>query len=759
MRHGHGEKVRNTGITPAGRPERGQPRPQTVVLPLPSKLGPPRTHVGLVPRRALLDALRRSDAPLVLLSAAAGSGKTTALLQWMAGESRPVAWLRLDAADNDPVLLLVYLTAALGGVTSLDPSLGEMLEVAVPPVWERVVPALATAVATAPPFLLVLDDTQHVVNPACWRIVETLLDCLPAGGQIAVATRADPPLPLARLRAAGALAAFGGLELSFDRTETEELLALLDVSLALDDLDALLRATEGWATGLYLAAVAVRGRPVDEWPAVVRGDRREIAGYLLGEVFSTQAPDTQDFLLRTSVVEHLSASLCYAVTGRRDAQAVLARLADENLFVSAEDDRGEWYRYHQLFGELLRAELERREPDAVAGLCRKAGEWCLDKGDVPTGVVYLQQAGDHDRAADVVAASWMRYWSRGQGETVRRMLQSFDDEQILAHPALTLTAGWVYSAIGDQRAARRWMPAACRARLDDSPSPDGAVSLRSSQALLRATLAPDGVLAMRKDAELAARLESHRGSGWYAEAQCHLGTALWLTGVETRGARHLQVAAKEGAAGNQVIEIAALGLLSLISGDQGQWEYARGYARQADERLAELGFGSHRRTLPLLLAQARLLARAGDAALGERAQKIAAIADDMVPVPWMTVLAGVVVGECFLEVGELAAAELWSARGLAVLKTGSDVGILEARLQRLRLGLKGRSRSEPVSPAELRVLELLPTHLSLAQMAERLCVSTNTVKTHSKALYRKLGVSSRAEAVEEARTLGLLQGP
>jgi LuxR family maltose regulon positive regulatory protein len=155
----------------------------------------------------------------------------------------------------------------------------------------------------------------------------------------------------------------------------------------------------------------------------------------------------------------------------------------------------------------------------------------------------------------------------------------------------------------------------------------------------------------------------------------------------------------------------------------------------------------------LLLAQARLLARAGDAALGERAQKIAAIADDMVPVPWMTVLAGVVVGECFLEVGELAAAELWSARGLAVLKTGSDVGILEARLQRLRLGLKGRS------PAELRVLELLPTHLSLAQMAERLCVSTNTVKTHSKALYRKLGVSSRAEAVEEARTLGLLQGP
>jgi LuxR family transcriptional regulator, maltose regulon positive regulatory protein len=586
-----------------------------------------------------------------------------------------------------------------------------------------------------------------------------VLDCLPAGGQVAVSTRVDPPLALARLHAAGVVAAFGGAELAFDRTETEELLELLGVSLAMDHLDALLRSTEGWATGLYLAAAALRGRPGDEPPVVVRGDLREIAGYLLGEVFSTQTPDMQDFLLRTSVVEHLSAPLCHAVTGRHDAQAMLSRLADENLFISAQDDRGQWYRYHHLFGEFLRAELERREPDAVAGLCRRAGEWYLDKGDVPQGVVYLLQGGDAGRAADVVAGAWTHYWERGQSETVRRMLQAFGDEQILAHVALTLTAGWVYSALGDRQAARRWMPAACRARVDDGPSPDGAASLRSSQALLRATLAPDGVARMRQDAELAARLENRPGSNWYAEAQCHLGAALWLSGIETRGVRHLQVAASEGAAVNQTIEIAALGLLSIIAGDQGQWQHAGEYGLRAHERLAELGFGSHRRTLPLQLAQARLLARAGDEALVERAETIATVVDTMVPVPWMTVLAGVIVGECFLEVGELHDADAWSARALAVLKTGADVGILGARLQRLRLGLKGRSQFETISPAELRVLALLPTHLSLHQMAERLCVSTNTVKTHSKALYRKLGVGSRAEAVEEARALGLLQGP
>jgi LuxR family maltose regulon positive regulatory protein len=264
---------------------------------------------------------------------------------------------------------------------------------------------------------------------------------------------------------------------------------------------------------------------------------------------------------------------------------------------------------------------------------------------------------------------------------------------------------------------------------------------------------------MRQDAELAARLESSPGSNWYAEAQCHLGTALWLTGVETRAVRHLELAVREGAAANQAIEIASLGTLSLIAGDRGEWDHAREYAQRAEERLVELGFGSHRRTLPLLLAQARLLARAGDVALAEQADRIAAIADAMVTVPWMTALAGVMVGECFLETGDIAEAAAWSGRALAVARTGADIGILEARLQRLRLGLQGRTQSEPISPAELRVLALLPTHLSLAQMAEQLCVSTNTVKTHSKALYRKLGVASRAAAVDEARSLGLLPGP
>ncbi len=272
---------------------------------------------------------------------------------------------------------------------------------------------------------------------------------------------------------------------------------------------------------------------------------------------------------------------------------------------------------------------------------------------------------------------------------------------------------------------------------------------------MRAAVAPDGVAAMRADAELAARIEHRTGSNWHAEEQFHLGCALWLSGVDARAERHLQVAAREGAAVNSSIELAALGFLGLVTSDRGEWEQARLYERRAAERLTEIGHVSHRRALPLLLLQVRLLARDDDPGLTQQIAWVGATLDRMAAIAWMTVLAGVIVGECLLAAGDLGATGLWSDRALAARTEGGDVGALEARLQRLRLGLKGRVSGE-ISPAELRVLALLPTHLSLAQIADRLCVSTNTVKTHSKSLHRKLGVGSRAEAVEEARVQGLL---
>ena len=692
-----------------------------------------------------------------MVSAPAGAGKTPALLQWAASAERRSAWLQLDAGDDDPIVLLTYLVLALQRVAPVDARLIELLQSALPPIDERVLPDLALALEKADPFLLVLDDAQLLTNPASWRIVAFVVDRLPMGAQLAVGTRSDPPLPLARLRAAGCLAEIRLPELSFDHAETLELLRLRGPLADDQTADVLLTATEGWATGLCLAMLAGKDRSLEDWLAGVRGDQTYMAAFLNAEVLQRQAPDVQDFLLRTAVLEEIERPICRRLTGRDDAGELLERLARENLFVTALDDRAESFRYHQLFAEFLRSELDRRTPELATKLHSQAAEWYLAQECPERALPHFLLAGDTDRAAEVVAASWTGLWGRGQTETVRRWLAGFTDQQILDRPALTLTAGWTLSALGDARLGQRWAIAASSARVTDAPSPDGAASLRSSQALLRATLALSGVTDMRTAAELAARLESAPGTSWHADAQAALGTARYLTGAARQAVRPLQIAVREGAAFNPIAELAALGFLALISVDQGDWDHAERYVAQAEDRLRQLGFGAYRRILPVFLARARLAAHHGSPDAGDLPQQIAAMLERMVPHPWMLVMATVILGEVGVACEDLGAAQRWSGRALEALRHYPDAGIFRTRAERLRTAVEQMLHAEPLTPAERRLLELLPTHLTEAQIAEHLFVSTNTVKTHLRGVYRKLEASSRAQAVQRARELGLLR--
>jgi len=303
------------------------------VEPLRSRLRPAEPYVRLVLRDALVGALLACRTPLVVVSAPAGYGKSTVLSQWAAAERRPTAWLQLDAADNDPVVLLTYLIAALDEIAPLEPGVAELLRLRYPPLDERVLPALGAALEGAPPFLLVLDDGHLVESRASWRAIHAVLEQLPRGAQMAIGGRHEPELPLARLRAAGRLAEFRADRLAMSRAEARELLDLHGLSCDEDALDDLLAATEGWATGLYLALLADEGRASDARLVGVRGDRHEIAAYLVAEVLERQPAAVQEFLVRTSILGALSASLCEAVTGSGDAGEVLARLARENLFV------------------------------------------------------------------------------------------------------------------------------------------------------------------------------------------------------------------------------------------------------------------------------------------------------------------------------------------------------------------------------------------------------------------------------------------
>ena len=714
-------------------------------------------RLKLVERRALMAALSGTAEPLVLLCAPAGTGKTTTLALWAAADARPVVWLQLEKADDDPVVLLLQLARALSGAVAIDPAVEAALALPIPPVRERVLPLLEEALAAASPFLLVLDDAHLLAGRKCWEALGFVLRALPPGAQLALGMRTEPPLALGRMTAAGEVAEFRAADLAFDRGEAEQLLRTHACG-PIDDatLDTLFEATEGWAAGLRLACRASCDAQPGQWLAWVRGDRREIATYLTAEVVDCQPPQMQEFLLRVSVLRELTPALCRCVSGRDDAGVLLEEAARDELFIVPSGAAGNRYRFHHLFAEVLGEELERRRPGEAADLHREAAAWYARHEDPDATVHHLLMAGDVAAAGDVVAASWLRVWTRGQVETVRRWLESFSDQQIMAHRALTLTAGWVYTALDAGELGARWGRAACTTPMPDEPSPDGAASLRSSQALLRATIAPDGVRVMREDAELAAGLEKSVDSSWYADAQVALGVARWLSGSGRRARHPLTVGAGAGSVHNPAAELAALGYLALIAIGEADWEAAEEHEARARARLAELGFGTNRRCLPMLLARAELLARDPQADLGDAEADVRRILEHMVPHPWMALLAHVVLGEVTLERGDERKAEAHVAAADAVLRRYPDAGILRRRLEQLHGALDAARLAEPLTGAERRVLELLPTHLTEAQMAEQLFVTRNTVKTHVKSVYRKLEVASRADAVRRARDTGLL---
>ena len=728
-------------------------------MPLGSRLRPPRAQVELFRRSRLVEALRRTTASLVLVSAPAGAGKSTVLAQWTREDPRPTAWLQLEAADDDPVVLLLYLTVSLGGLAPVDPAVLDLLQLRHPPIDDRILPSLAASVAAAMPFLLVLDDGHLIHNAESWRVIELLLGQLPAGAQLALGSRTDPPLQLARLRSAGRLSAFHMDHLAMDRDEARQLLELNDCRAEDSDLDALLALTEGWATGLYLAAIAGQGRDGDDWLSRVHGDQREIAAYLTAEVLDRQPRDLREFLLSTSILDRLSPALCRAVTGREDARDLLVRLARENLFVHALDERDEWYRYHHLFGELLRVELERREPASLQGLHERAAEWHHLHGDLETAVRHWLEAGDLEAAAEPTFRLCQDLVYRGQVETARRLLDRFSDEQLRSQIPLTLAAGWLYGTVtGDPDRGGRWMRAVCAtpvcARNEDGDSD----TWHSFQLYLRAFLAPDGIGPMVQDAEESYALEQGVPGADLSEVSRVLAVACYLSGRARRAARLFADVVDESEL--PAIRAYALAFLALIAVDENRWDDAVDFERRASELAPEMALdispGMYL-ALPMLLARVSVLAHVGDPALTAELERAARHLEEMIPqVSWRIILAAVVFGEVALAQGDLADAERWAVHAERALRSHPDAGMLVGRVGRLRQALEQRRLADPLTPAERRVLELLPTQLTAAQMAARLFVSTNTAKTHMRHLYAKLDVTTRTDAVDRARRLGLL---
>ncbi len=376
---------------------------------LSTKLFVPSTRPGLVMRPRLMERLEAGlTGPLTLVSAPAGFGKTTVLSQWIATHEppRPVAWIQLDEGDNDPVRFWDYFIAA---VKKLQPGAGEnaatMLHSPQAYAIEAVLTTLINDLTTVPEGItLVMDDYHRIKTDAIHAAMAFLIDHCPSGIHLAIATRADPPFPLPHFRGRSTLVEIGADDLRFTSREADDLLKLQDVVLNATDLGALNGRAEGWAVGLKMAALAMRGRQDGgEFVASFTGSQRYIMDYLVEEVLTRQPQDVRDFLLSTSVLERITAALCDALTGLDNSRSMLERLERSNLFLVPLDDSRRWYRYHHLFGDLLRHQLEISEgEERVKQLHRMAGEWYQAHDLVDDAVHHALAARDWERAVKIV---------------------------------------------------------------------------------------------------------------------------------------------------------------------------------------------------------------------------------------------------------------------------------------------------------------------------------------------------------------------
>ena len=445
---------------------------------LKTKLYVPRSRRGLVPRPRLSERLDRGAASrLVLVSAPAGFGKTTLLTEWLAagpatpaGE-RPAAWLSLDRGDNDPASFWTYVIAAL---RTAAPGVGEgalaLLQAPGPQPTEAVLTVLLNDLgAVAGDIVLVLDD-YHVIDA---REVQDgmafLLDHLPPRLHVVIAGRADPALPLARLRARGELAEIRAAELRFTPDEAAAYLnEMMGLQLTARDVAALEGRTEGWIAALQLAALSMQGRDdVAGFIAGFAGDDRYVVDYLVEEVLQRQPDRVQAFLLQTSILGRLSGPLCDAVTGQGGGKAMLEALDRGNMFLVPLDDRRQWYRYHHLFADVLQARLLDEQPGQVADLHRRASAWYERSGEQSVAIGHSLAAGDFGQAADLVERALTAMSQTRQEATVRGWLELIPDEVIRVRPVLIVAVAWVLLSDGQfegvdgrLRDAERWLDAA-----------------------------------------------------------------------------------------------------------------------------------------------------------------------------------------------------------------------------------------------------------------------------------------------------------
>jgi LuxR family maltose regulon positive regulatory protein len=625
------------------------------------------------------------------------------------------------------------------------------------------VPSLVNDLATVgAPLVLVLDDYHLITDASCHQSLGGFLDHLPAEVHVVLSTRLDPPLPLARMRARGELAELRVGELQFTGEEAAELLnGSMGLDLAAEEVARLAERTEGWAAGLVLAGLSLRGRPDSSgFVAAFSGGDRHVADYLVAEVLERQPPELREFLLRTSVLERLSGPLGDAVLQTQGSAELLGELEASNLFVVPLDDHRQWYRYHQLFADLLRLQLVAREPGLVPVLHRRAAAWHQAAGQVDEAIGHASAAGDPAEAGRLIARHWAAHWLGGQRATVAHWLEGLPEAAITADPPVALITAWSRGFGGASKQDTERRLAAAEDPSYAGPPPDGMSSQAFGAALARATLIFDDVGRALKAARRAAELAGDQPTehSWAGSA---LGQALYLSGPSAEARTWLEDLVSQVPASVQPhAVVTALAVLSLLAADQDD-PTAASLARRAATTAEAHAVNFEPLSGIVYLALGRALAGQGELAEAEvqleRALELFQIDSMSLHRTYgLLVLASVRHGR-----GDLPGARALVDQARELVDQSTDPGMLPSLLTQTEEALGARPRrpvqiAAPLTERELAVLRLLPTRLSTREISRELYVSPNTVRSHIQAIYRKLQVNSRAQAVTKARQLGLL---
>jgi LuxR family transcriptional regulator, maltose regulon positive regulatory protein len=727
-----------------------------------ARLVPPQVREGVVPRVDLVHRLRpTARSTVALIVAPAGYGKTTLLTQaGNASGGRPLVWIGIDETDNDPLAFASCLTAAVERSGAVDVRLlrarsraGDSHAV--------LLARLVKALKAGAPMTIAVDDLHLLKTVRSLKIVEAIANNLPPQSQLLLAARKRPRLGLTALRADGRLIELATADLRLSAAEGLQLLRLAGAEVSVEAATDLTARAEGWPAGLYLGALAC---PAGRGLSSFDGSDRFVSDYFDAEYLSPMDEDDRAFLVRVSVLEQLSGPLCDAVLRTSGSAARLERIARSNLFVSGVGSgQARVFRLHRMLREALAAELRRREPACAAQIARRAADWSERHGDLESTVDYEWAAGDHDSFAVLVGQAALPLFQTGHLETVERWLARLNPDLLERHPAAAVSGAVVHTACGRPDDADSWT-AIAETAAPDTAMPDGTPSPEPWLAGLRAGMCRGGKDAMRRDAALALAGLAE-GSPWRSSALMLLGVGQLLAG-ENAAADEILAEARMAAATTGCANVAAMALAmrSLLAAAEGRWDAAEDLASSARGVLHDARLENYPTSPATFAASARAAVHRSD---WVRARNDLEHAREHLPplAPgWFSVPVQLEATRVYLGLSERDRASSALAAAEQILAHSADLGVLHDQAAELRVALDRLTRRpaggrEQLTPAELRLLPLLTTHLTFREIGELLRISRNTVKTQAICTYRKLGVTSRSAAIERAIELGLVDRP